>query len=179
MEPFTSSVTIDRPREEVFAFLADVANRESFCDHYLTDWRLTREDSFGYGAGARFRVKAPLQRFGWADLTLVELETPGLIVERGRGGKYNRVRTRGVWELIAEGAGRTRVRYTFETQPKLPSDRIQEVLGGGWWTRRNVAKALRRLGPALEAERSPGRRTTVSGGPRKPASAYRYPGSAA
>lgn len=179
MEPFTSSATVDRPREEVFAFLADVANRERFCDHFLTDWRLTREDSFGRGAGARYRVAAPLQRFAWADTTLVELDEPGLIVERGRGGKYNRVLTRGVWELIPEAAGRTRVRFTFETQPKLLSDRLQESLGGAWWVRRNVAKALRRLGPAVAAASDPAGRITVSGGPRKPASAYRYPGSAA
>ena len=42
-----------RPREEVFAYLADVANHPEFTDHFLKDWRLTREDSEGRGAGAR------------------------------------------------------------------------------------------------------------------------------
>ena len=57
------SSTISKPREEVFEYLADIANHPEFTDHYLVDWRLTREDSFGTGAGARFRMKAPFNRF--------------------------------------------------------------------------------------------------------------------
>ena len=56
-----SRSTIARPREEVFEYLADIANHAEFTDHYLVDWHLTREDSYGQGAGARFRVEAPLQ----------------------------------------------------------------------------------------------------------------------
>ena len=59
--PSPSRSTIARPREEVFAYLADIANHAEFLDHFLVDWHLTREDTFGCGAGARFRVKAPLQ----------------------------------------------------------------------------------------------------------------------
>ena len=54
----------------MFEYLADIANHAEFTDHYLVDWHLTREDSYGTGAGARFRVKAPLSRFAWADMTL-------------------------------------------------------------------------------------------------------------
>ena len=43
--PSPSAVTIDRPREEVFDYLADIANHPEFTDHYLKDWRLTREES--------------------------------------------------------------------------------------------------------------------------------------
>ena len=46
VDPVTVSVTIDRPREEVFAYLADIANHPEFTDHYLKDWRLTRVDSW-------------------------------------------------------------------------------------------------------------------------------------
>ena len=45
MDPLTVSVTIARPREEVFEYLADIANHAEFTDHFLKDWHLTREDT--------------------------------------------------------------------------------------------------------------------------------------
>ena len=51
MEPVTVSVTISRPREEVFAYLVDLANHPEFTDHYLVDWRMTRVQTAGQGAG--------------------------------------------------------------------------------------------------------------------------------
>ena len=51
MDPVDVDVTIDRPREEVFDYLADIANHPEFTDHYLMDWRLTRVDSYGRGRG--------------------------------------------------------------------------------------------------------------------------------
>ena len=71
MDPVTVEITIDRPRGEVFEYLADIANHAEFTDHFLVDWRLTREESYGQGAGARYRVKAPLNRYAWGDATLV------------------------------------------------------------------------------------------------------------
>jgi hypothetical protein len=35
VDPVTVSVKIGRPREEVFAYLADIANHLEFSDHYL------------------------------------------------------------------------------------------------------------------------------------------------
>ena len=69
MDPVELTITIDRPREEVFEYLADIANHAEFTDHFLVDWHLTRIDSVGRGAGARFRVKAPRNRFSWGDVT--------------------------------------------------------------------------------------------------------------
>ena len=62
MDPTTISVTVARPREEVFEYLADVANHAEFTDHFLVDWHLLREDSYGLGAGARYRIRMPLNR---------------------------------------------------------------------------------------------------------------------
>jgi len=45
MDPITRSITIDRPREEVFEYLADIANHPEFSDHFLKEWRLTRVES--------------------------------------------------------------------------------------------------------------------------------------
>jgi hypothetical protein len=63
LDPVRSSVVVDRRPEEVYEYLFDIANHAEFTDHYLKDFRLTREDSLGLGAGARFRVDAPLNRF--------------------------------------------------------------------------------------------------------------------
>ena len=162
MDPITVSATISRPREEVFEYLADIANHAEFTDHYLVDWRLTREDSYGRGAGARFRIKAPLNRFGWADVTLAELQPPFRIVQRGRGGKYNRIKMLGVYELNPGAAGTTRVTYTFETEPPLPSDRLMELLGGRAWTRRKTGRAMRRLRSILEDGRGRGHHVSMA-----------------
>lgn len=161
MEPYTVSTTIARPREEVYEYLADIANHAEFTDHYLVDWHLTRENSYGPGAGARFRIKAPLNRFSWADTTFAEMQRPYRILERGRGGKYNRIRMVGTYTLSPGPAGTTRVQYTFETAPRLLSDRLMESLGGRSWSRRKAAKAMRRLRAILEDGRERGRRASV------------------
>ena len=163
VDPFTVSSTISKPREEVFEYLADIANHPEFTDHYLVDWRLTREDSYGTGAGARFRIKAPFSRFGWADITFVEVEAPFKIVERGRGGKYNRIRMLGTYTLAPGPADSTRLEYTLATVPVMPSDRLMEALGGNRWTRRQTAKSIRRLRTILEENRGRGQRASIAG----------------
>jgi uncharacterized protein YndB with AHSA1/START domain len=162
MDPVTTSVTIARPRELVFDYLADVANHPEFKDHFLVDWHLTREDSRGAGAGARFRERMPLQRFAWADVTLAEVQPPYRILERGRGGKFNRVRSLGLWTLQDAPGGMTRVEYRYETEPKTLSDRLMETFGARGWWRRKTARALRRLQAILEEDRDRGRRATIA-----------------
>ncbi len=162
MEPFTVSATINLPREQVFDYLADVANHPEFCDHYLVDWHLLREDSRGAGAGARFRIKAPLNRFSWADMTFAEVQRPFRIVARGRGGKYNRIKMMGIWEIHQAAGGASRVDYTFETVPVLPSDHLLELVGGRGWTKRRAARALRRLRAILEEDRQRGKRVMIA-----------------
>lgn len=164
MDPVTVSALVGRPREEVYAYLSDVANHPEFTDHFLKDWHLTREESAGRGAGARFRVDAPLTRFGWADLTLTELEAPYRIVQRGRGGKFNRIRQRGEFRLTPAPGGDTRVEWTLETLPVLPSDRLLEIFAGRAWFRRQLGRSLRRLRAILEEDRDRGRRVTIAGG---------------
>jgi uncharacterized protein YndB with AHSA1/START domain len=169
LDPLTIEITVGRPREEVFEYLADIANHAEFTDHFMVDWHLTREDSYGKGAGARYRIKAPLNRFPWADVTLVEVERPRRIVEAGRTGKFNRIRTIGVYELDPTAGNGTRVRFTLETEPKLPSDKLLESLGGRRWMKRKLTKAMRRLRSILEEDYDRGTRPTIAGGPRKPA----------
>lgn len=164
MHPLTVSIVIDAPREEVFDYLQDIANHSEFTDHYLRDWHLTRVDSVGIGAGARFRVAVPANRFSWGDVTLAEVEHPHRIVEVGRGGKANRVRTLGVYELAPAAGGTTRVRYTLQTQPATLSDRLMESLGARGWLKHQNKKALRRLRSIIERGEGRGARVTVAGG---------------
>jgi uncharacterized protein YndB with AHSA1/START domain len=168
VDPLSVEVIIARPREEVFAYLADIANHAEFTDHYMVDWHLTREDTVGVGAGARYKIKAPFGRFAWGDSTFVEFEPPRRIVEAGRTGKFNRTQTLGVYELEPGAGGSTRVRFTLETRPKTLSDRLMEPLGRGW-LKRKTGKAMRRLRSILEEDYGRGRRATIAGGPRKPA----------
>jgi uncharacterized protein YndB with AHSA1/START domain len=164
LDPITVSTIIDAPRERVFDYLQDLANHPEFTDHYLVDWHLTRIDSIGRGAGARFRVKAPGNRFAWGDVTFAEVSRPHRIVEVGRSGKGNRIRTLGTYELSQDAAGTTKVKFTFETQPGNLSDRILESLGARGWLRRKNTKAMRRLRSIIERGEGRGQRVTVAGG---------------
>lgn len=171
MDPITVEVVIARPRDEVFEYLADVANHAEFNDHFMVDWRLTREDTYGYGAGARFRLKMPFNRFPWGDTTVIEFDRPRRIAEAGRGGKYNRIRSLGVYELEPGASGTTRVTFTLLTEPKTLSDKFLESLGARGWMKRKLSKSMRRLRSILEEDHGRGSRPTLAGGPRKPATA--------
>jgi len=164
VDPVHVKVTIDRPREEVFEYLSDIANHPEFSDHYLKHWRLTRVDSVGRGAGARFKIDAPLQRFSWADMTFSVVEPPNRIVGVGRGGKFNRIKTTAIWTLDVSPGGGTDVDYMFESEPVFPTDRIVEALSGqrGWF-KRKLRKSMRRLQGILEENEDRGTRATVAG----------------
>ena len=160
----TVSIVVSAPREQVFDYLQDIANHPEFTDHFLVDWHLTRIDSVGRGAGARFRVKAPRNRFSWGDVTFAEVQRPHKIVEVGRTGKNNRIRTLGEYDLAPASAGATRVSFTIETAPATLSDRIMEGLGGRRWLARKNRRAMHRLRSILERGEGRGGRVTVAGG---------------
>lgn len=146
----------------MFDYLADIANRPEYSDHYLTDFRLTRTDSVGVGAGARFRLKTRRDRFGWADVSIAEAERPRRIVEVGRGGKFNRIRLLTVYELTPAPGGTTRIEVATETEPATLSDRVTEALLRRW-LQRQMARAARRLRAILEEGAERGPRATIAG----------------
>ena len=116
-------------------------------------------------AGARFRSNARLYRFGWGELNFVTLEPPHRIVAVGRGGKYNRTESYAEWRLEPAGGGDgTRLEFTFETAPPLPTDKAMEAISGRRrWFKRKANKALKRLRRILEEGRGRGTRATVGG----------------
>jgi hypothetical protein len=173
VDPVVLTKTIGRPREEIFDYLADVANWAEFTDHFLVDWHLTREDSYGQGAGARFRVKRRMDRFSYGEITFVEAEEPRRLLSAGRGGRYNRVRSLTIVTLEPAGGG-TLLRLSTESDPVTPADTLLETLTlTRLYTRRRWARALRRLRAILEQGEQRGARVTVAGGARKPATGFR------
>ncbi len=162
MEPVTASETIDLPREEVFEYLADIANHPEFMDHFVSEWRLLRIDSHGTGAGARFHLDAPRHRFSWADLSFVEVSPPFRILGVGRQGKFNRNKLWWEWRLDPVQGG-TRVTSTVEIEPALPTDRLMQGLMYRGWFKRSLRKSLRRLQRILEENEGRGERATVGG----------------
>ena len=89
MRPIESRITISAPRDEVYEFIADIANRVAWMDHFLKDFRLTRVHAHGVGAGAAFKVDSPLFPLR-AEYQVIEAEAPRWLVERGRIGRWGR-----------------------------------------------------------------------------------------
>ena len=164
MDPVVAHTVIGRPREEVFDYLADISNHPEFADHYMEHFRLTRLDPVGRGAGARYKLDAPLNRYSWFDMTFSEVERPFRIVAVGRGGKFNRIATTTIWTLDPAPGGGTRVEVMTETVPALPTDRfIEGITGFRGWMKRSVNKSLSRLQGILEEDVDRGLRATVAG----------------
>ena len=165
MGPVSAEIEIDVPREEAFATLSDLAARPAFTDHFLTGFHLTRIDSIGVGAGARFRVKAPLRKV-WMDTAIVSTEEPFKIVEEGEAGRANRIRNHTVWEVRGGSGSLAAVRVSHWTEPGRV-DRALELLGGAsFWQERSWRQALRRLRDNLESGGPETERIAVAGGNR-------------
>jgi uncharacterized protein YndB with AHSA1/START domain len=164
VDPVRVSIVVGRPREEVFDYLRDIANHPEFTDHFLADWHLTRENSIGRGAGARFRVQAPFQRFSWMGVSFIDVDPPWRIVQAGRGGKFNRIRSLAMYTLEPYPEDTTHVEFSIETEPVTISDHLMERLGARRWVRRQSRRALRRLRSILEDGEGRGARATIAGG---------------
>lgn len=164
MGPVSAEIEIDVPRRRAFEAIADLALRPAFTDHFLTGLHLTRIESSGVGAGARFRISIRPRRV-WMDTAIVEANSPHRIVERGRGGRGNRIPSTTLWEL-AEGPGTlTTVRVSFWTEPSNPVDRALELLSAASIPcQRGWREALRRLRNGLEAGELDSGRVAVAGG---------------
>jgi len=157
---------MDVPREDAFDYVADLANRPSFTEHFVSDFHLSRLESTGLGAGARFRYFVPPQAL-WMDTVITGLEPPHRISERGRGGRDNRLASATEWEFVLGPGPLTTVRVAYWTEPIKRADRAKELLGGASiWYRRDWQAALRRLRDRLEAGGPGSERVGVAGGNR-------------
>ena len=143
MRQVTVDIHISAPREQVFDFLADLAGRPAYTDHYLEDYRLARVDPYGKGAAARFLLRAPLAK-EYAELEVVEADRPRRLVEEVRVGRLGRSRSLAVYELHQETGGNTHVELTTYSEPGAPIDRLKQF-GAAGWLKRHTKIALERL----------------------------------
>ena len=169
MGPVSATISIDVPRQAVHDLLADLANRPAFTDHFIDEFRLERIDSAGVGAAARFRIPA---RKVWMETVITESDPPYRLVERGRGGRLDRIPISTVWELV-EGPGLDGCEaiVTFVTEPVTLADRLLDraatARGVERWYRRQWARALSRLKALAESGQEP-KRVAVAGADRIP-----------
>lgn len=165
MGPISVTRAIDAPRERVYDYLRDLANRPAFTDHFIGDYRLERFESAGVGAAARMRIA----RGGlWMETVIIETERPYRILERGKGGRLDRIPILTAWELVeGPGAAGCAVTLRFGTEPTHPVDRAHELLRGERYFRRQWSTALSRLKDLIESGRS-GDRVSIAGGARVP-----------
>jgi uncharacterized protein YndB with AHSA1/START domain len=154
----TVDTHISAPREEVFDFVADLAGRPAYTDHYLEDYRLARMDPVGKGAAARFRVRGQ-----WAELSIRDADRPRRLVEEIRWGRRGRNRSLAVYDFLSELGAVTHVELTSLSEPATPIDRMREI-GAASWVRRNTKIALERLRMIFEEPpEAPLARATVAG----------------
>ena len=163
MGPCSARISIDVPREQVYELLLDLGARPAFCDHFIESFQLLREQPVGVGAGARFRIN---EAGGWMDSVIMEAERPHRIVERGRGGRLNRVPNVIEWRLIdTAGASGCEVQVTFWTEPESLYDRMKDARNSERRLTRALRRALERLRDLAEAGTAPAR-VTIAGGDR-------------
>lgn len=160
----SAEIEIDVPRPEVFRAISDLALRQWLTAHFTSDFHLTRVESSGVGAGARFRLDLPIRAI-WLDTSIVEIREPHRIIERGRGGRLNRIPTTTVWELSEAPGSLTRVRVSFWTEPSNPVDRMLEALTAtSTCCARGWRETLKKLREQLESEAAASPRVIVAGG---------------
>ena len=166
MGPLSLSTDIDAPRERVFDLICDMSVRQSWMDHFVSDFRLERIPAAGVGAAARFRVDAP-GGIRYMETVISEADRPHRIVEHGRGGPLDRIPIRAVWELKGGEGSVTRLVLTFWTEPSGIFDRLRGRRGGRWW-RRRWKRALRRLQELVESGAELTERAEIAGRDRTP-----------
>lgn len=146
MQPVTVSTTVSKPREEVFDFLAVLANHEAFLGRLFVDWSFSGPAQ-GLGAKARARVNAPGSR-EWTEFEVVEVERPQRIVEAGVSSNGKR-RTRGTYRLEELSGGGTKISFELAWLAVPRSERLAPPIARLFMRRAN-GKAMRRLAKLLE-----------------------------
>lgn len=146
-----SEITIDAPRDRVYATIADLSMRPAFCDHFMEEFRLQRIEPRGIGAAARFHIDIP--RFPiWMETVIAELEPPHMIVEQGRGSRIDRMPIMTAWELVENSRTMTDVTVSFWTEPSHVVDVVKDRASSTGWHRRQWKRALTRLRDLLEGD---------------------------
>ena len=172
MIPVVLDTYIAAPREDVFDFLVDLANRPAWTDHFQREVHLTRTYTDRAGSATRYRTDPPFGKQLYSDLAIVEIDRPRHILEEGVQGRLNRSRVQLVWDLVQEGSAHTRVGLEMRTEPSGRLAKLSEIGAHGYY-KRQWGTALERLRTIFE-ERPAGElaRATIAG--YEPLKAPRY-----
>jgi uncharacterized protein YndB with AHSA1/START domain len=163
MRPVSARLTIGASRERVFELLVDMSVRPAFTDHFAERFQLLRAQPAGRGAGARFHAR---HAGGWLDTVIEEVDPPHRLVERGHGGRLNRVPNVTEWVLTpTPGPPGCEVAVTFWTEPSVFIDRLRDMRNSERRLGRDLRRALDRLRLLAEDE-SPPARIAIAGGDR-------------
>ena len=141
MKPVTVTTTIERPREELYALIADLRNHEAWTDHMLVDWS-------GSAERVRVRSAAPGPE-DWLDIETTSMTPPSETVERTIGAGGKRV-SYGTYRLRSLGPTTTEVEFELRIEQMPRRERILTPLIPVYLRRVN-RKALARLKEQAEA----------------------------
>lgn len=163
MGPVFAEIDIDAPRDEIRDYLLEFTTRKVLYGDSIDQFRLVRINSFGIGAGARFRFT---RGRAWADSSITEVE-PGRVSERGVAGRFNRTPCGTEWELDEAASGVTRLRLSYWTEPAGVAKMFDRFTGKAGWHRRRLKRAVARLRDLMEAgDRAAPAPVSVAGGKR-------------
>jgi len=90
MRSAQATITIGRTPEEIFEYLLDIGSRPEFAPSVFHDFRLSRVESYGVGAGARYRLHRKL-RDRYAGTTITKAVLGQRVLEEGSTGRGGRV----------------------------------------------------------------------------------------
>jgi uncharacterized membrane protein len=147
MSAVTATITVDAPREEVFAYMLDPAK--------LDDWvtihrKVNRADSGGPRKGFEMEQTLCLRKVNFkVKWTLTECESPERATWEGRGPAGSYARTAYVLEDLGDG----RTCFNYENEFKAPGGFLgaaaSKALTGGV-PEREATSSLQRLKRILE-----------------------------
>jgi hypothetical protein len=146
MKPVAVSVTVSKPREEVFDHLDLLANHATYMDHMFVDWTFSGPAT-GVGAKGRAKVDAPLSR-EFAEFEVVESVRPERTVEEGVSAHGKR-RTRGTYRLEELPDGGTKINFELDWVEAPRSERLVPPLSR-LFLRGALGKAMGRLAKQLD-----------------------------
>ena len=102
------------------------------------------------------------------ETVITDADRPYRVLERGKGGRLDRIPIWTAWEIVEGPASETSVvTVRFGTEPTHPVDRLRELRFGERFYRRQWSAALSRLKDILESGR-PAQRIVIAGGARMP-----------
>lgn len=135
------TVQVDRPAEEVFAFLADLCNEPRYVSNVIRTEKIS-EGPLGVGSRYRETARTLLGRRATTTYEISEFDSPRVVEFRGSSG---RATFRARWELVWDG-GVTKATFTGEAQVGWPMRVLEPILG------RSVASTFSLMARNLKRE---------------------------